>query len=321
MTKISRKNGIIAVTIATFSVSFAPILVRLSQSPAQVIAFYRLGIASLITISILTFLSGVDSQKYPMDTFRKISLKDWLLLVISGFFLAIHFYSWMLSIKLTTVALSTLFVDTSPLFVIIVAFLFLNEKINMDQLAGIICAFLGVVILIGPGLAIFTAEDLLGIAMSLIGAVTVAFYVVIGRSFRANMGMWHYTVIVYSSCAFWLLVINIPDLNAVTEAFILPRELVIFILLAVLGSILGHSIYNYALKYLKGSTVSICFLGEAVAASVYAVFLFSEIPSWNIIVGGAVMLTGIVITIYYENRTGFITRLKNSRISKKPIMN
>ncbi|MHA1169830.1 MAG: DMT family transporter, partial [Candidatus Hodarchaeales archaeon] len=270
------------------------------NSPAQVIAFYRLFIASCITLVILLGLRFRDKKSYSLRDFTALNRREIILLVSSGFFLSLHFYFWIYSIDLTTVALSTLFVDSSPLFVILFAFLILKEKINIRQIAGFLIALTGVIILFGSGFSAFSEDDFIGIAMALIGAVTVAFYVVIGRQSRSKLGMWHYTLIVYSSCTFFLFVICLIDVQSLLAALIV-EELVVFFLLAVLGSILGHSLYNYSLKYVKGATVSICFLGEAVGASIYAIFVFSEIPSTSVIIGGLVMIIGIIVTVIYEN--------------------
>ncbi|MHA2295112.1 MAG: DMT family transporter [Candidatus Hodarchaeales archaeon] len=298
---MSTKNGFISLLIAMTSVSFAPILVRLSGSPAQVIAFYRLTFASSITLVILTSLTKVQPDQYSFEMFKKMDRNTFLKLLASSFFLAIHFFSWMLSVQLTTIALSTLFVDTSPIFVTILAYLLLKEKINLKQLVGITSTLIGVILLLAPGVNVITEKDLLGILLAILGAITGAFYIIIGRQARSKMGLglWDYTLIVYALCAVWLLIFNVPDINQVVLGLTI-YELIIFLLLAIFGSILGHSMYNYALKYIKSSTVSICFLGEVIGATLLAMLLFNEIPSLNVVIGGFIVLIGIGLTIFYE---------------------
>ncbi|ESS10944.1 MAG: permeases of the drug/metabolite transporter (DMT) superfamily [uncultured archaeon A07HR60] len=113
---------ILGLAVATLAISTGAILVRLSNAPSVVAAFYRV---LFTTVPLL----GVAGWKY-RDDFRRIRLRDFTLAVVSGLALAIHFASWFESLSFTSVAASVTFVQSQPLFVAAGAWLLLRERVT-----------------------------------------------------------------------------------------------------------------------------------------------------------------------------------------------
>ncbi len=277
-------NPKLALAIGVSAVSTASILVRFSDSNPIIIAGYRMAFASilmlLLSVSSLYQLGG-------------LSRRDLIVLLSSGISLAIHFGSWTASLSYTSVAASTVIVDSSPIFVVIFSYLFLGEGVNLKESLGIIISLMGAFVIafghMGRGASLF------GDLLALIGSIFLAAYLIAGRDLRAKLDLAPYTAVVYGIAGSILLLL--ASLYGIPLLGYQLKEWEIFLALALIPSGLGHNSYNYALKYLKASTVSVSILGEPVGASMLAAILISEIPSLTTVFGGALVITGIYITI------------------------
>jgi len=273
--------------IATLAVSFAAILIRMSDAHAFVIAFWRLAIATVAMLGIGTVLGKTS------DLRRIRADREFLLLVISGFFLAVHFASWTLSLEYTSVAASVAIVDSSPIIVAILSLLILKESVSKTQITGIVLAVVGAAII---GLVDSSGtESLFGNALAFIGAAAVAVYLIIGRTSRTRLSTFSYVIVVYGFCAFFLLVASFSvNASIITDDL---SQYLLFLLLALGPSCLGHSLYNYALGHIRAPIVSTTTLGEAVGSTILAVFILSEIPGPIFVVGAFILFAGVILTL------------------------
>ena len=112
----------LAILVGILAVSTGSILVRNAQeyAPSIVIAAYRLVLATL-------FLTPVALLRY-REELGALRRPDLLLATLSGFFLSLHFATWIASLSHTSVAASVLLVNTAPLFAIVMSRVFLREK-------------------------------------------------------------------------------------------------------------------------------------------------------------------------------------------------
>jgi len=159
-------------------------------------------------------------------------------------------------------------------------------------------AILGAIVIAMPGFAASTtggANASLGNLLAASAAVTAAIYYSIGRYLRASLGLWAYVGLTYFACFVALLVFA---LIAQTPLAPQPaRELGIFAALAIGPMLLGHTGMNWALKYLPAYVVNLTALGEPVGATILAALLpgIRQIPPLMTLVGGAIVLTGVVV--------------------------
>jgi len=257
--------------VGIISISFAAIFVRFcSDVPSLMIATYRLTIASII-LAVIYRLRG--------HTFGRLNKKDFLLSMLSGVILSIHFVSWFASIKMTSVASSVVLVTTNPIFVGIFSWFILKEKQSPALIAGIVLSFLGSAILaVGDGglhnLVLTDKTALIGDGLALLGAIAASGYLILGSKVRENVDLLTYITIAYGFSAVVLIVTSLLTQTPFTGYN--PSSYIFMILLAVVPQLLGHTSFNWALKHLKASMVAISILGEPIGASILAYFIFEE---------------------------------------------
>jgi len=270
--------------VGVISFAFGAILIRYSSAPALVIAFYRLLFATLIMALI-----GLTRSR----SWIQLERKDYLLITLNGLALAVHFALWITSLKSTTVAASVILVDTSPFFALIFAYVFLKEGVSRQFLLGLALCFLGTFLILGSDLGV--EVNLVGDLLALGGAVLAGLYFFIGRSIRQRVDFIPYVLNVYGVSSLFLLLFilasNTP-LFTYTET-----DYLIFMLLALGPSCLGHNSYNYSLKYMKASTVSATVYGEALGSTLLAVILFKETPSVLVIFGALFVMIGFYLSV------------------------
>jgi len=131
--------------------------------------------------------------------------------------------------------------------------------------------------------------------LSLLAAIAVAVYVLLGRVVRETVSTTVYTYIVYTSCAVMLILLCMLQKESLLGHGI--SGMIVGLLLAVFSTILGHSIFSWCLKYFSPSFVSASKLCEPVVAAILAGFLFGESPSPLQLIGGVMILGGV---LYYS---------------------
>ncbi|KAB1194074.1 EamA family transporter [Haloferax sp. MBLA0076] len=274
--------------VAILAVSTSAILVRWSNAPSLVKAFYRV----VFTVALLAPVALVRHR----DAVASISRRDLWAASGAGVALAAHFASWFESLNHTTVAASVTLVQAQPLFVAVGAWAFLDERVSRRTTLGIGVALAGMVLMSLSDLltASGAPRPLFGNALAIVGAVTAAAYVLTGRSVRSRVALVPYVVVVYSVCALALLSVAVARGDPLSGYP--PREWLLFFGMAVGPGIFGHTVINWALAHLESSVVSVSLLGEPVGSTILALFLLGEIPTLPTVLGGAIVLGGIYIT-------------------------
>ncbi len=270
----------------------------------MVIAFYRLAIATLILVPLVWLRYRQELIKLKKSEIR--------LLILSGFFLSLHFAAWISSLEYTMVASSVVLVTTTPLWVALFSPLFLKEPVPKIALLGMLIALTGGIIIgvgdlceltisrisCAPAGSLISSRQLFGDFLALIGALTAAAYIIIGRKVRLSLSLVSYIFVVYGSAAIFLMVFVF---STQTPIFGYPTETYFWLLLlAVFPQLIGHSSFNWALGYLSAEYVAISLLGEPVASTILAVIFLDEIPTTIKVLGGILILTGIIISARTE---------------------
>ncbi|MFC6732511.1 MULTISPECIES: DMT family transporter [unclassified Haladaptatus] len=284
-----------ALAVAIVAVSTSAILVRWSDAPSLIKAFYRV----LFTILLL---APVAVTRYRADL-RAISGRDLGFASLSGIALALHFATWFESLNWTSVAASVTLVQSQPLFVALGAFFLLSERVTRRTVAGITVALTGMAVMsLGDfltGGAVTGANPLLGNALAVVGAITAAAYVLAGRSLRQRISLIPYVTVVYVVCAVVLLVLSLAEGEPLTGYP--TEEWLLFLGMAIGPGIFGHTVINWALAHVESSVVSVSLLGEPVGSTLLALVLLAEVPTPLTIAGGAVVLAGIYVTTTARN--------------------
>lgn len=296
-----------AIIIAILAVSTASIFIRFAQreAPSLVIAALRLTFASLV-------LAPIALTRH-REELKKLSRGDMFLGFLAGVFLAIHFATWISSLEYTSIASSVVLVSTGPLWVALLSPVFLKEPLTKPVVFGMLLALLGGMVIglsdscqIENGLAcppfseFVNGKAFLGNFLALVGAWAVAGYLMIGRRLRGGMTLIPYVFVVYGIAAVVLL--GIMLLAGQSPIGFSPIIYIWILLLALVPQLIGHSTYNWALRYLPAALVSITTLGEPIGSAILAYFILSETPSLLTIIGGVLILVGIYISSQVEQK-------------------
>jgi len=186
-------SPVFALALAVLAVTYAAPVIRFATAPALAIAFWRLALVLPVTLA----LAWREPREAHEDERRGGTLA---LMALAGTLLAIHFWSWIASLRFTTVASSVLLVNLRPLFVWAIAALWLGEHPGRRERWGIGLAVLGAT-LIGVGDARLSFGALGGDLLAVTGALAAAGYSVIGRRVRQHRGVWRYVTPVYATAA------------------------------------------------------------------------------------------------------------------------
>jgi len=286
------KHPMIMIVVGVIGISLSSIFVKYSTAPSAVTAAFRL----LWTFVLMT--PAILGNKHVRQELRHIGLKILMLSILSGIFLALHFVLWFESLQHTSVASSTTIVCTEVIWVSLGYCLFLKGKLPLKAV-GIILITLAGSVLIAYGDSAGNSH-LWGDILSLLAAVAVAAYTLIGRVVRGDTSTAAYTYIVYASCAVVLVAMCTMQQQPLSGYGWSP--LVVGLLLAVFSTILGHTVFSWCLKYFSPSFVSASKLCEPVTAAILAGFLFGEIPGVIQIIGGVLITGGVLCYSRLETR-------------------
>ncbi|MBI5304231.1 MAG: DMT family transporter [Chloroflexi bacterium] len=278
--------GMLAVSSAAILISFA----RAEGMPAVAIAAWRLTLASL---ALSPFALARARGEW-----RALAPRELALAILSGVSLALHFAFWISSLDYTSVMSSVVFVSTNPLFVALASVLILRESLRRGTIIGIVIAMLGGALIGLSDLGGAGAESLQGDLLALAGAVTVSGYLLIGRRLRKQLSLIGYISIVYTTAAIVLLALalamQVPMFGYAWQAYALVA------LLAAGPQLIGHSSYNYALKYLSATFITVTILAEPIGATLLAIPLLNQMPDPIKLIGGALILVGIYLAARAE---------------------
>lgn len=275
-------NPKLVVLLGALGVSISPILIKWSNAPALTIAFYRM----LFTVLILT--PYIISKK--RQEIKQISSSNIKKTCVSGFFLGLHFSTWILSLKYTTVASATILVNTSPILLLLISYFIFKEQIKKQHILAILMAFSGSMLL-AYGDFSGGSNAILGDLFALSGAAFVSVYLLIGNQVRQSLTMVTYTYLTYLTAGLTIFLLNLFVKHSLV--IVDPKEVILFLGMAIFPTLLGHSLFNWSLKYVSATYVSMAILLEPILASIFAVFLLSEVPTLGQVIGSFIIIASI----------------------------
>jgi len=275
---------IIFLCIGIMAISTASIFIKLCDAPALIIATYRMMLASLMLMPFACY----------KRTWRGWERNEIGWFLLSGLFLSLHFGFWIASLKYTSIASSVVLVTTHPIFVGIGGWIFLKERVGVNLVLGIALSVLGSG-LISYGDMGLSKEALMGDGLALLGAIAVSGYLLVGRKMRREQDLFAYIFPVYSTAGLILILLSL----IFHESFFgySPPTYFFLFLLALIPQLIGHTTFNWALKYLPASMVAITILGEPIGSTILAYFILGEsLTIWKIL-GGISIFAGILIAL------------------------
>lgn len=283
--KYIEKHPMIMIVIGVLGISMSAIFVKYSTAPSAVTAAFRL----LWTVLLMTPV--VFGKKEVRKELFFMGKKPGMLSALSGAFLAAHFVLWFESLQHTSVASSTTIVCTEVIWVSLGFCLFMKGKLSGKAILAIAVTFGGSV-LIACADSNAGGLHLYGDILSLLAAIAVAVYTLLGRIVREKVSTTVYTFVVYTACALLLVLACLFQQENLFGYGMSP--VIVGLMLSIFSTILGHSIFSWCLKFFSPSFVSASKLCEPVVAAIAAGFLFGEMPGYLQIIGSILILGGVL---------------------------
>lgn len=274
----------VGLAIAVAAISWAAILIRLAGAPALVVGAYRLGMASALFWAAAALTGARLREGWTGARLGAVG--------VAAACLAAHFGLWIASLGLTSVASSVLLVSTQPIFVALLGRVLLGERVAARAAAGIALALAGTAAITGGNLR--SPEGAWrGDLLALGGSVAMAVHYLLVRRLRPHIGLLP-LMSIETPLASALLFLGAAVAGQPLMGYA-PRTYAVFFLLALVPTAIGHTLLNWALRYMKAYEVNIAVLGEPLGATLLALLLFGERPPLHVLLGGALVLAGILL--------------------------
>jgi drug/metabolite transporter (DMT)-like permease len=280
---MSRPRVIAGLGAGVVVLSFASVIIRVTPAPSIVIAAGRLAVATLV-------LTPFFWARFPARRAELRGVAVWPLL-LSGVLLAAHFAFWIESLNRTSVASSVVLVAMNPIFAAALSPLVLREKVSWRIGLAVALGIVGATVIAGPqlGSGAVTAGNLLALG----GAACAAGYLMAGRRVRPRLSLLSYIYVIYGIAAALLLAVMLLTGQSFTGY---RWQAYLFIGLLGLGpQLIGHTSFNWALRYVPAPTVAMAVLGEPVGTTILAWLILRQAPTPYEAIGGAVICAGIYL--------------------------
>ncbi len=288
-------------TLGVLAISTAAIFVRLASLSADKSG---VGFSLAISASRLTLASLLLLPAWPKIPWQALQPGALAYAIAAGVCLAFHFTTWTTSLSYTSIAASTSIVTTNPLWVALLSWLWLKQKPTKQTILGIAVALCGGLIIglagVGPGS--MAPNPLLGNFLALTGAWGASLYFLFGQQAQARgFGIGGYIAVAYSLAAAILLPLSFifgPGYLGYP-----PPVYLYLLLMALLPQLVGHTSFNWSVRWMSPTVVTLAILFEPVGSSFLAYFLFREVPSPQLFLGAVFLLFGVAIAAFGTRKT------------------
>lgn len=249
------------------------------------LAVTRFVIASVAMFAIVKFSGRL----------RKIERVDWGKFVWLGLLaVPLNQLLFLYGLKYTTPGRSALYYGATPAFVFMMAIWYLKERVTLAKIAGIAISFLGVALILRAGR--FDADILFGDILVILAVIAWAGYTIFGKPLIAKYGPMTtttYALLIGTALyfPFGLIYAVKFDYSTVSAAGWLS-----LLYIAIITSVIAYSIWFWALGRMEASKLSIFQNLQPIIATVLSVLFFGEVLGWEFYVGGAMVITGVIVT-------------------------
>ncbi len=283
----NRKNPVtdyLILVAGVLGICFAPSLIKIARSHGVSVfatAFWRIAVGAVF----VTFI-GKPWQ-------IKASRKAVLFAVASGIFMALHFVVWVWSFDYVSVAVSVVLVTTVPIFAVAFEYLFLKNKPTSKTVFGVALAMVGAIIVSATGLSSGFGQ-ILGSLLALAGALNAACFFFLSKLAQQEMTSWQ-TISVMFVAAALVMLIFLPFIGVSLVGFDKTGWFAV-IMMGLLSQLIGQSALNISVTRLSTTITTTAVLFEPVGSSILAWFMFGEIITPLVFVGGVVIIFGVWLT-------------------------
>lgn len=274
----------------TFAGAWAAIFGRIAQHhgmPTPVIISFRILLSAIVITPIV--------WKHHRQELLRLNKRDLLIAAGGGFWFGIHLMSGFEALRHTSILVSSVLGGTLPIWVAILEVYVLKARLNRVVWIGLMITLSGgiVITLAGSGDASLGDNPLLGSGLALMAAVAGALYAIVGRRSRDKMSYLPYLWLAFTFGG--LTSLSLAVVNGQSMVGYDFTAYLAIILLAIVPQLIGHGVYNYALRQLPATFVSVVGQLGIIISAILAYLFFREIPSILEIPGSIAIIVGITM--------------------------
>lgn len=273
----------IFLVIGILCISIYPVIVRDSIVSGLSIALYRMAVAAIVLWLLVLLRKSWDSKV----------LLYWKGVSICGLIFASDIVAWNYSIQLSSATQGSLLTNLAPIWVGIGSFLFLPQKPGRLFWIGVVVAFLGMVVLLGPS-ALLSMQFDLGFLLGIVSGLLYASYILYSKKILEKVNVLSFMAVSNSVASVYLFIVALLFGQPVSGFTV--NEWISFAVLGIVSQVLGWLSLSYALQYIEAQRVSLSLLSQAVITGILAWIFIDEIITLQMILGGCIILIGIGVT-------------------------
>ncbi|MDK3258083.1 DMT family transporter [Blastococcus capsensis] len=281
-------------SLAVIGVSLSAPLTTMVAAPMLALAFWRnaAGAAALLPVLLARERSTLTGLRW----------RDLRSSAVAGLFLAAHFAAWLPSLSMTTVAVSTALVTTTPIWTALAARI---SGVHLPAAVwwGLVLAVVGVALIVGVDVAV-SREALAGDVLALLGAICAGGYVLAGARARQRLATSAYAVVAYSVCAL-AIAVSAVLVDAPLAGF-QARDWWLIAAITVSAQLFGHTLLNLVLSSVGPTVVSLAVLLEVPGALVFALVLLGEVPPLLALPGVVLVVAGVALVVRASRPTTLV---------------
>ena len=269
------REGLLAVHIAVLIFGFTALFSKLLDLPALDITFYR---------SIFAFIAIAIYMAYKKQSYSLDRSQDYLMAVVLGVLLATHWVSYFYAMQVSSVAVGVIALYTYPVITVFLEPLFHGEKPHVADVFSSFAVLFGIYLIVPE----FSLDDdtMLGVMSGVFSAFMMSLRNIMQRryfsAYPASQALLYQTIVVVTV----LFAFTEVTINTVEE-----EQWWLLLLLGIVFTAVPHTLFAHGLLHLKAKTASLIACVQVVYAAVFAVLFLGEILSFNIIIGGLIIVS------------------------------
>jgi drug/metabolite transporter (DMT)-like permease len=278
-----------AVVVALAAVSSSAPLIAFAVAPGLALAFWRNALAAAVLAPVSLTRRRAELRSLLAGPHRRVARHS----VLAGLALAVHFGTWMPSVQLTSVAAATALVATQPVWQGLIARA-QGRRPPAATWIGIVLAVIGAALATGADFTV-SGRAVAGDLLAIVGGVAAAVYTALGERARVTISTTTYTTICYGVCALVLLLVCL--VAGLPLSGYDPATWLAILGLVAGAQLLGHSMFNYVLRHVSATTVSVLILLEAPGAALIAWAWLGQLPRPLTLPGLGLLLAGVAVVV------------------------
>ena len=287
--------------LAVFACSTAAVMIKASNLTSNlevgfILSGYRCLLASvfLLPLFLRDFLRFRAS--YTLFSFRTA--------LLPGIVFGLHILTWIISVRMTTAANSTLIVTMTPIIMPFFLYFIYKETLKRSELLATILTIAGVIILSYADFQL-SRQHFYGDLLSLFSLILLTWYLVLARINKNIPSIWLYVVPLYFVAGILALALA-PFFNINPIRSFSTREILVIAGLALIPTVIGHSIFNYCMRHLSSQLVAIVTPVQFIFAGILAYIFFEETVHWPFFIACSLLVAAIFIVIKAKSENNLI---------------